>query len=179
MIDARFRGLRTDGKGWAYGYYSEEFERGYHSQGMDDVPPRCSYILDKKGHSFEVEKESVGQRLDIQDKNKIQAYQGDMVAGRIDRAHIIDVREDYFSSVIEWSKSQCSFFLVNKDSESKEITERRFKRFEIIGNIHEEKDKDYYCAMVSGSNDKPCKNQCGNCNEFEYPDRQYAKKPTS
>jgi hypothetical protein len=122
--EIKFRGLRLDGKGWVYGYYSFEFERGYHSQGMDDVPPRCAYISNDS-NCFEVDVESVGQLIVLKDKNGVDIYEGDKL---LFNGHI---------STVVYNVGNARF---EAHGEKHTVPAHKFKLCEIVGSINENKD---------------------------------------
>ena len=69
MRRIEFRGLRTDGKGWAYGYYF------HHVDGEIDEP----VIICPKGFETYIRSESVGQFTDLYDRNGVKVFEGDNV----------------------------------------------------------------------------------------------------
>jgi hypothetical protein len=68
----KFRGLRTDGKGWVYGYFLKQNGRGV--DGSKDVD--ICFILDSFGTQI-VHPETVGQFTGLLDKNGVEIYEHD------------------------------------------------------------------------------------------------------
>lgn len=66
MREIRFRGLRTDGKGWVYGHY------------FYDRHVMQSYIIDDETN-VDVFSDSVGQFTGLKDRNGKYIYEGDLV----------------------------------------------------------------------------------------------------
>ena len=80
MRTIKFRGLRTDGKGWVYG--------GYFQHTPDEDGFRY-YIFDFNEGAVEVIPESVGQFTGLHDKNGKEIYEGDIVTDGVGKYKII------------------------------------------------------------------------------------------
>ena len=132
MRTIKFRGLRTDGKGWVYGGYFQ------HTPDEDGVR---YYIFDFNEGAVEVIPESVGQFTGLHDKKGKEIYEGDML--RDDYTDEDILIEDY--SVVVWDEKFCQWAIDNsfaKDGSSFTNLVEYFGRetFEIIGNVFENPD---------------------------------------
>ena len=132
MRTIKFRGLRTDGKGWVYGGYFQ------HTPDEDGVR---YYIFDFNEGAVEVIPESVGQFTGLHDKKGKEIYEGDML--RDDYTDEDILIEDY--SVVVWDEKFCQWAIDNsfaKDGSSFTNLVEYFGRetFEIVGNIFENAD---------------------------------------
>lgn len=117
----KFRGLRTDVKGWVHGYYFYDHYVNLH------------YIIDDTSN-VEVIPESVVQFTGYYDKNGVEIYDGDIIKritnyhdGSFDTHKGIVTYEDfhYYSHSI---KNEISRGLAGKADNT---------TYEVIGNIHE------------------------------------------
>jgi hypothetical protein len=107
----KFRGLRTDGGGWVYGYFLKQNGRGV--DGSKDVD--ICFILDSFGTQI-VHPETVGQFTGLLDKNGVEIYEHD----KLDN-----------DEVVTWSIEQGCYFAGHSP-----LCMSASHR-EVIGNIHE------------------------------------------
>jgi uncharacterized phage protein (TIGR01671 family) len=127
--EIKFRGLRTDGKGWVYGYYYAT------RKGTDDPLDIHIIVQDDGSNSWrhEVLPESVGQWLGLTDKNGAEVYEGDILE--------VEGGMEICTTQIYWDDELCGFFdKRNLDGDSFTHYEGDLTWVEdhlIIGNIHQ------------------------------------------
>ena len=115
-----FRGLRTDGKGWAYGDLVQWKTRG-----------KCA-ILPQDGDKwtnpfdFEVKPETVGQYSGLHDKNGVRIFEGDLV----EISSLI--------SVVRYSDKYATFTLNKLETDHIQVYNINPLVITVTGNIHEQ-----------------------------------------
>lgn len=118
--EIKFRGLRTDGKGWVFGDLLNPHEGN-----------QSTWIAVENGHIMEVRPETVGQFTGLKDKNGNEIFEGDLinVHGRFSafwRGAVVEYRAPSF--VIQKKEGVCDEFRLDEWESD----------FEVIGNIHEQ-----------------------------------------
>ena len=135
--EIKFRGLRTDGKGWVYGYYRRN--TFYNKLGDEPVEVYTKHFIgsydnlnlfDNIFEQVEVIPESVGQFTGLKDKNGIEIYEGDLLKHEDYKGH--DSKE---WEVIFYSGA---FFMAGLPRKIRIYNlGDRLNQIEMTGNIHE------------------------------------------
>lgn len=127
MREIKFRGFSIAKKKWVYGNYNYTFERGYISQGYDDVPPRCYYI-DTETNYYEVYSQTVGQYTGLKNKDGKEIYDGD----------ICESLDGLF--LVVWNEEKAAFEIMFKEDGERLYLEEMWDDTKVIGNLHDNLD---------------------------------------
>jgi hypothetical protein len=111
----KFRGLRTDGKGWAVG-----------SLLSPHAGNESTYIIGWNGSDFEVRPSSVGMFTGLTDKNGVEVFEGDRVE--------ISMLE----MVIGYSETYAGFTINRIETGQIFVYNINAKVIAVRGNIHEQ-----------------------------------------
>jgi len=110
-----FRGLRTNGEGWVYGFVTFRPDGSAYIEGYN------GNILRYYGH--EVIPETVGQWTGLRDKWEQMIFEGDILSDNI----ICGFFDGCYRTTYE-----------NDIQNGNQLSKKRCKYLEVIGNIHEE-----------------------------------------
>lgn len=144
MRAIKFRGKRLDNGEWLEGYY----------RGNNEGKAFISRIK-RPPLSFAVDPESVCQFTGILDKNGKEIYEGDVLrSDEYPYSDLEDDERDNYFAVVYYHEEYARFVTVTIttpeskvegiwDGFHKDVLREEMKKFEVVGNIHEEKWQQY------------------------------------
>lgn len=96
MREIKFRGKRSDGKGWAYGAY------------RPSTVPGKVYIAEKVGTIHEVDPETVGQYVGYDDIYKVGIHDGDEVEFGVSMLGGVERRK----ALVRWAHERTAWVVI-------------------------------------------------------------------
>lgn len=142
MREIKFRGLRTDGKGWVYGYYYEY--SGKHIICWQNHSDNAT-----TDHFAEVIPETVGQFTGLKDLQGNNIFEGDVILNsfKIKQKETKEERLIEGKIIVEWKHQEedyeQSHFYGYDVRDGKDVEYNNVywdcleMKYEVIGNIHE------------------------------------------
>lgn len=135
---------------WVYGSYFKHIERQICPIGNDSLKEEdiehlmirdsfADWNMPKEIECVRIKPDTVGQYIEIKDKNDVEVYEGDIIKFNY-------YGKEKISSVIEYSMGVYGFFIDSESNESDDywtiadLIANVGKDFEVVGNIYENKE---------------------------------------
>ncbi len=147
MRTIKFKAKRLDNSEWVEGYLYKECDNTY------IIEYRQSESM--LNHPHKVEPATVCQFTGFLDKNGKEIYEGDVLRSDIYPFSCIEdnERDNYFAIVFYYEEGASFDLMAAKNPESSvrgisdgiadDITQKKLKQFEVVGNIHDDEWKQY------------------------------------
>ncbi len=130
--EIKFRGMRTDGKGWLIGDL-------YHVNGRTFIRPKVEPDVSESPDACEVNPETVGQFTGLKDKNGKEIWEGDTVLARSERVGVVEFDGGIFG--VNWDYGTAQKTMLGgwgNETNLRNMNDGFSRHLEVNGNIHEQ-----------------------------------------